>query len=148
MTGVFVWIIIDLSGSKFKNFVGRPYLVNVISNSDRFKTQREKRTEIKVVNNTFFTYNPPLFLSYSNKENRFIITKMTNSINQNSSNPWWLLWNRCDQLQDTLGLLEMELNNLNVDHDLFIDETVQELSRINSEIEPLFLSTQVQEVNS
>jgi|TARA_B100000131_G_scaffold103404_1_gene100427 hypothetical protein len=72
---------------------------------------------------------------------------MTNLINQNSSNPWWLLWNRCDQLQDTLGLLEMELNNLNVDHDLFIDETVQELSRINSEIEPLFLSTQVQEIN-
>ena len=41
----------------------------------------------------------------------------------------------------------MELNNLNIDHDLFIDETVQELDRINREIEPLFLSTQVQEVN-
>ena len=66
---------------------------------------------------------------------------------QDSSNPWWILWNRCDQLQDSLGLLEMELNNLNIDHDLFIDETVQELSRINCEIEPLFLSTQVQEIN-
>ena len=130
-----------------KYFVERPYLVNLISNSDRFKTQRENVLRTKLVNNTFFTYKSPLFLSYSNKENRIIITKMTNLINQNSSNPWWLLWNRCDQLQDTLGLLEMELNNLNIDHDLFIDETVQELDRINREIEPLFLSTQVQEVN-
>lgn len=72
---------------------------------------------------------------------------MTNLINQNSSNPWWLLWNRCDQLQDTLGLLQMELNNLNIDHDLFIDETVQELDRINREIEPLFLSPTRQEIN-
>ena len=72
---------------------------------------------------------------------------MTNLINQNSSNPWWLLWNRCDQLQDTLGLLEMELNNLNVDHDLFIDETVQELDRINREIEPLFLPHIREEIN-
>ena len=49
-----------------KYFVERPYLVNLISNSDRFKTQREKRTENWVVRNTFFTYNQPLFLSYSN----------------------------------------------------------------------------------
>tara|TARA_B100001057_G_C22719927_1_gene899306 strand:- start:735 stop:863 length:129 start_codon:yes stop_codon:yes gene_type:complete len=40
----------------------------------------------------------------------------------------------------------MQLNNLNVDHDLYIDETVQELSRINGEIEPLFSLTQVQEI--
>ncbi len=66
---------------------------------------------------------------------------------QNTDNPFWILWNRCDQLQDSLHLLQMQLNNLNVDHDLYIDETVQELSRINGEIEPLFLSTQVQEVN-
>ena len=41
----------------------------------------------------------------------------------------------------------MELNNLNIDHDLFIDETVQELDRINREIEPLFLSPTRKEIN-
>ena len=76
-----------------------------------------------------------------------IKTSQIKTMTQNTDNPFWILWNRCDQLQDSLHLLQMQLNNLNVDHDLYIDETVQELSRINGEIEPLFLSTQVQEVN-
>ena len=66
---------------------------------------------------------------------------------QDSSNPWWILWNRCDQLQDSLVLLKMDLNNLDIDHNFFIDETVSELSRINREIEPLFLSPTRQEIN-
>ena len=66
---------------------------------------------------------------------------------QDSSNPWWILWKRCDQLQDSLVLLKMDLNNLDIDHDFFIDETVSELSRINREIEPLFLSPTRQEIN-
>ena len=66
---------------------------------------------------------------------------------QDSINPWWILWKRCDQLQDSLVLLKMDLNNLDIDHDFFIDETVSELSRINREIEPLFLSPTRQEIN-
>ena len=39
---------------------------------------------------------------------------------ENKENPYWILWNKCDQLQDSIGLLREEFRKHNVPEEGFL----------------------------
>ena len=58
---------------------------------------------------------------------------------ENKENPYWILWNKCDQLQDSIGLLREEFRKHNVPEEGFLqldfDYIIDELQCFNRVLE-------------
>jgi len=59
--------------------------------------------------------------------------------NQYKENPYWILWNMCDQLQDSIGLFRDELRKHNVPEEILLelnfDDIIDELQSFNDVVE-------------